>query len=298
MLTLFAVPKPFEGHIGTIQRNAIRSWTRIRPTCQIVLLGDDTGTRKMAEEVGAHHEPTVAVNELGTPLVNDIFSRAETCSTSKYLCYVNADIILFTDLCEALARLDSLNKPFLMVGRRHDLDVKQALEFRSGWRERLVSRTEKDGELHAVTGIDYFVFRHGLFGEIPEFALGRTVWDNWLLYRARASRAWLIDATQEVLAVHQNHTYGAKGKDGVWDGTEARKNHALSGSPNHAFSIADATHVLDGSRLRTTTLRPPLRRKLEVAAVLNPGWSWFYMATLRLLDLTYPIRARIGLAGH
>jgi hypothetical protein len=30
-LTIFAVPKPFEGHIGMIQRNAIRSWKGLRP---------------------------------------------------------------------------------------------------------------------------------------------------------------------------------------------------------------------------------------------------------------------------
>ena len=30
-LTIFAVPKPFEGHIDVIQRNAIRSWQRLRP---------------------------------------------------------------------------------------------------------------------------------------------------------------------------------------------------------------------------------------------------------------------------
>src|SRR5829696_8900629 len=29
MLPIFALPKPFDGHVGRIQRNAIRSWKRI-----------------------------------------------------------------------------------------------------------------------------------------------------------------------------------------------------------------------------------------------------------------------------
>lgn len=43
-LTIFAMPKPFGGHIATIQKNAIRSWARLRPA-QIILFGDEPGTR-------------------------------------------------------------------------------------------------------------------------------------------------------------------------------------------------------------------------------------------------------------
>jgi hypothetical protein len=44
MLTIFAIPKPFRGHIGVIQRNAICSWLELRQACEIILLGDDEGT--------------------------------------------------------------------------------------------------------------------------------------------------------------------------------------------------------------------------------------------------------------
>jgi len=37
MLTLFTIPKAFQGHTGVIQRNAIRSWTLLRPECEIIL---------------------------------------------------------------------------------------------------------------------------------------------------------------------------------------------------------------------------------------------------------------------
>lgn len=31
MITLFTTAKPFRGHDGIIQRNALRSWTLLRP---------------------------------------------------------------------------------------------------------------------------------------------------------------------------------------------------------------------------------------------------------------------------
>ena len=55
MLTIFALPKPFRGHAGVIQRNAIQSWLRLQPACEVILLGDEPGTREVAAQVGAHY---------------------------------------------------------------------------------------------------------------------------------------------------------------------------------------------------------------------------------------------------
>ena len=55
MLTLFTIPKAFQGHTGIIQRNAIKSWTLLDPGCQVILVGDDDGTDKAAEELNVRH---------------------------------------------------------------------------------------------------------------------------------------------------------------------------------------------------------------------------------------------------
>ena len=60
MLTIFATPKPFRGHIAVIQRNAIRSWTLLRPACEIILMGNDEGTAEIAAEFGVRHVPEIA----------------------------------------------------------------------------------------------------------------------------------------------------------------------------------------------------------------------------------------------
>src|SRR5262249_58843231 len=113
MITLFAIPKPFRGHIGVIQRNAIESWARLRPTCQIILLGNDDGTFEAAKEFGAEYIPEVGRNEFGTPLLDSAFAAAERVATNGLLCYINADIILMRDYMAAAARLAGRIAQFL-----------------------------------------------------------------------------------------------------------------------------------------------------------------------------------------
>lgn len=45
MLTLFFTAKPFRDEAGQRQRNAIRSWTMLRPRPQILLFGEASATR-------------------------------------------------------------------------------------------------------------------------------------------------------------------------------------------------------------------------------------------------------------
>ena len=205
MITLFTMPKPFEGHIDIIQRNAIKSWTLLHPEIEVLLLGDERGTREVAKEFGVGHLPEMECNGYGTPLVKAVFENAERAAQNQLLTYVNADIILLDDFVRAVKRIA---KPrFLMGGQRWDFDLNTPLDFNGQWQANLASAVRKNGRLHGITGIDYFVFKKGLFGEIPDFALGRFYWDNWLLYRARQRGGALIDSTGCVMAVHQNHSY-------------------------------------------------------------------------------------------
>ena len=52
LLTIFATPKRFQGHIGVIQRNAIASWTHLKPKPEIILFGTDEGTAEIARGFG------------------------------------------------------------------------------------------------------------------------------------------------------------------------------------------------------------------------------------------------------
>ncbi len=152
MLTVFSIPKPFRGHIGIIQRNALRSWTLLRPSCQIILFGNDQGCASAAAEFGALYVPDVDRNEYGTPLVSDIFAKADQCAVHNVLCYINADIIVMNDLLEAVSRIRT--RRFLIIGRRHDLDITRLWDFDDpAWEAKLRTALSTSGSLHAHTGV-------------------------------------------------------------------------------------------------------------------------------------------------
>src|SRR5580698_7853123 len=140
MLTLFAIPKHFHGHFATIQRNAILSWTRLKPRPEIFLFGNEEGTAEIAAELGLHHFPEVERNEFGTPLISDLFRQAEQRASTPLIGYVNADIVLTDDFSAALARVRGQHEKFMMVGRRWDLDWDEPLDCsQPGWGESLRS---------------------------------------------------------------------------------------------------------------------------------------------------------------
>jgi hypothetical protein len=246
MLTLFSCPKSFRGHVAIIQRNAIHSWTKLSPKPQIILLGNEEGTTKMAGEFGIRQIDKVARNEFGTPLVNSLFEEAERVATYERLCYVNADIILMSDFMKAIKRVVEEIPHSLTVGRRWDLDVKESLDFGVDWEQQLITRVEREGKISHHYTIDYFVFPKGVWGEIPPFAIGRPAWDNWVLYRARSQGMPIIDLSEAVMVVHQRHDYAhhPQGWKGAMKGDESKQNIKLAGETAHAHSLLDAQYYL------------------------------------------------------
>ncbi len=257
MLTLFTTPKPFTGHYEVIQRNALRSWKALGPGFQVILMGNEPGAAQVAGELGLRHLPDIPRNEYGTPLLSGLFALAQARSDTPYLCYINADMLMLSDFRGALQQVARRKSRFLMVGQRCNFDQTTLLDFSGDWEADFRGRVQERGKLDRPTAIDYFVFRRGMWGEIPPFAIGRTAFDNWLIYRARSLHIPVVDVTQGVLAVHQNHDYnhtpgiapGTKAYKWIWDGPEARHNRALAGGRGSSFTIWDATHVLDAAGL-------------------------------------------------
>src|SRR5579871_2392861 len=152
LLTLFATPKKFEGHIGVIQRNAIASWTRMNPRPEVILFGADEGTAEIAAEYGFRHVPRIKTNEWGTPLVSDLFEQAERLGQTPVLSYVNSDIILFDDFASALRRVAARTAKFLMVGRRTDVDIREPIDFASPWAPEVRERAPTVRQNRSVPG--------------------------------------------------------------------------------------------------------------------------------------------------
>jgi hypothetical protein len=284
MLTLFAIPKRFAGHIEVIQLNAIRSWARL-PGVSIVLLGDEDGTAEIAAELGAVHLAEVERNQLGTPYVPSCFAVASSSSNCELMAYVNADIILMSDFHRAVQRVGRVKRPFLMGGRRLNLAVNELIEFKDGWEADLRERVEREGQLDSPWAIDYFVFRRGLWSEIPPFAIGRWVWDNWLLYEALRMGATLIDATPSVQVIHPRHGYEHFGTEEgkLQEGPEARVNYSLHPDRVKWFNLNHASRLLSSTALVPAWRREYLKQRLETWLWMHPWALAFYRMLKRAL---------------
>lgn len=299
MLTIFSTPKSFEGHIGVIQRNAIQSWLSLQPKPEVILLGNDRGTAEAASEFAIRHEPAVDCNEYGTPLLNSIFSIAQDMAGQQLMCYVNADIILMSDFLLAICQIQ--RQSFLLVGQRWDIDLKVPVDFSNPlWETRLRASVKERGKLHGLSGLDYFVFHRGLYRDMPPFAIGRTVWDNWLIYRARFLGTPVIDATEAIIVVHQNHDYShhPAGESGVWKGLEAQQNRELAGEGKYAFSLYHATHILTPRGIRRALTPRHLYFRLETVPVLYPRLHFLYRPLKALTNLIVHIRSMLGMTRN
>ncbi len=261
MLTIFSIPKPFEGHVGVIQGNAARSWLCLKPKCEIILFGDEPGVEEFSRSHGIKNIRDVPKTPLGTPLLNSAFEQAQAIASNQFVCYVNADIILTPDITHAVSRLPF--SKFLMVGRRWNMDIMSALDFEDpDWLEKLEQQREQKGILHTPAGIDYFVFPRGSLERMPDFAVGRPRWDNWLIFRACQLDIPVIDATESVTVIHQNHGYnhvpGYRGDK--WEGPEGDANMSLTGGVQNLYILTDATWRLTRNRLiRNITPRHLMR---------------------------------------
>ncbi len=260
MLTLFSVPKPFEGRIAEIQRNALHSWVALGDDVHVVLLGDEQGTAEAARACGAEHVPSLLRNEHVTPRLDSAFAQVDTVARHPLRCFVNADVILLDDFLPAVRRVAAATTRFLMIGRTVELESVAPSEAVSS--TMLRARAAAEGVTRGAAALDYFVFPREVFAELPPFLVGRAGFDNWLVWRAR-QQGPVIDATRAVLAIHQAHHYGhlAGGKEEAYYGEDAAWNSRLVGGRGHIYTIHDASHRLGADGGLTRNLGAVLRTR-------------------------------------
>jgi hypothetical protein len=304
MLTIFTTAKAFRGHINVIQRNALKSWTLLHPDVEVILFGRDEGCAEAAKDLGIRHEPEVGRNGFGTILVSSMFDKARAMGRHDVLCYLNCDILLLSDFRAALERVKEKEQQFLMVGRRWDTEIKEPIAFeRPGWEREVRELALRTGRRRTADWIDYFAFSSGTYGNgIPEFAVGRTCWDNWLVWKVIDSGHAVVDASRMVVAVHQNHDYAHHkgGKNGVWHGEEAAQNFRLMGGLTHFRTISDAP-----KRLTKNGVEPNRFHKLAylwwrtrrgaTQASVRTVIAWQNAVWHPLLNATRPVRSALGL---
>ena len=274
MITFFTIPKPFEGHIGTIQRNALASWARVVPGVQVLVLGDEAGAAAAAAAIDAEYVAELPRNEYGTPLLDGAFRIASERRRNELLCFVNADVLVPPSIAAAARRTAALDRPFVIVAECWNARVDGPIDPDAIDWKALLQGARKRG----ADAIDYFLFTPGVFDDIPPFAVGRPAFDNWLIWKARTEGAAVVDATWTVHAIHQDHSYAHVGSlSQRHTGPEAEENRVLAGDgKRRLYSRFDATHRL--------TARGPVPNPLGYAhagETVRRAWAKLGYATGR-----------------
>ena len=289
LLTVFTSPKPFsDPHISILQRNAIRSWQLLGDEVEVLLIGDEEGQAEAAEEVGIRNLPGVAKNEYGTPLVNSIFQIARETGCGEILAYVNADILLLPETIDVVKQAMNQKRDFVLMGQRYDLDVRVSLDFSPRWERKLADEVRLHGRLHPAGGSDYFIFARNLYEEIPDFAVGRAGWDNWMIFYA-ASRGWAtVDATQSLTVIHQNHDYAhLEGRRNHQRHPETLKNTKLGGGMRKMYKLLDTEYVMVDRRIQKANrwtlprIFRTLERWLQPDDLVGRGPRWALLRGIR-----------------
>jgi len=225
MITIFTTAKPFVGQMRINQINAITSWKQLGPDIEVLLFGKGEGYSEVAKDLGLVWIDQVGVSANGTPLITCMFELARQKGHYPTQLYVNCDIILLGNVPEILRGINK--ERFLAVGQRWDIDLDKEIEFsNSNWKKLLQARVLQSATLHPPLGSDYFLYQGNIWTDLPTLVVGRAGYDNYLIYHCRLKGVPVIDLTETLIAIHQNHDYRHHpgGYQGVFYGPEAEIN--------------------------------------------------------------------------
>jgi len=267
MITIFTIAnKPFEGHTKIIVSNALKSWTKFYPKCEIILFSEKKELLDFASSLGIKCFSEMKKNDFGTPFLSYVFKKSRETASNQILAYVNSDIILTSSFTKAIQKIN--NPVFLLNGRRWDLDIKEEINFENtDWEKELMEEVKKNGKLHSYSGIDYFIFPKSLPIELPDFAVGIVGWDNWLIFKAKSLKIPIIDCTESINIIHQNHNYSysafANEKRKRVEGPEMEKNIKLAGGFVNMLTIREADWILTEQGLKKPSFSRNIFSKLS-----------------------------------
>ena len=125
--------------------------------------------------------------------------------------------------------------------------------------------------------------------DIPDFAIGRAGWDNWLIYHA-VSQPWpAIDMTPSLPVVHQNHDYTHLPEGQAhYKVDETYQNTELAGGMRHIYSLLDVQQryvngAVQPAGFSFARLLRSIERRLQQDERVGSGWRWHLLRRVRRL---------------
>jgi len=289
MITIFTTPKDFTDIFEVIQMNALLNWRNLSSEIQIIIFGDSKGSKQAAEEIGAEYIPEVKCSSLGTPFISDLFSKADKIAKYPILAFINSDIILPDNFLSTIQITSESMDKFLLTGHRWDININNIIKYNNEV-ERISfwNRVKAEGKNHACTGIDYFIYKRYQWKNIPNFIIGRDGYDNWLIWKARRMLLPIVDATDVMQVIHQNHPFNSSK---IITGTEvlleAERNHNKKLYINKTLNLLDCTYKISNGKVIKNKQKDFIVRNLyrlpkifpEISMILKiyrRFYNWFF----------------------
>ena len=198
VITFYTAPRNFEPPYDVWQDNAIRSWMALKPTPQVVLIGDRE-TAVQAKRLGVQFSES----DGDLPSVRHIIRAGEQRAGYPVLCFLNADNVLLPTFYANIAPVVWQHERFVCIGRRTNLNVEGLIDSTS---PEFATQIEQHGTQGGWTGMDYFIYRGiSLADGMPDFKIGRDFYDNWLVRRMAWGAVPLIDVSEALTVIHENH---------------------------------------------------------------------------------------------
>ena len=250
-VTFVAVPKPFENKFTIIQKNAIQSWLNLSLNVEILILCEK-GFKcpVISDKIRLIDE--LENTKFNRPDLSSAMRLADKYASNDCIVYINSDIILLDDFSKTIETvLDNLNDNYGIIGQRIDVNIEEEIDFSNiHWQDNVFNYV-KEGILHSKEGIDYFVFPKKFLKTLNvPLSIGGTVWDQWIVYKMLNRGYLVIDATNEIIAVHQNHSYpGNMSFTEILNSDMARTNMQLAGGRACMRNISDCNAVIQNGKI-------------------------------------------------
>ncbi|KAK6174333.1 hypothetical protein SNE40_017634 [Patella caerulea] len=195
----------------TVYTNTFLNWKKFKPHVQPVVFTNESAVIKQAMEHGWECQPLLHVSPYNVPILKYMYIQVQQKYRSRFYAYVNSDILFDDGLIKTLTAVNSSTSlpkvtPLLIIGQRTNV-LNVTLAESSTFQK--LHEISKRGRLFHTYAEDYFITdRRFPWETIPELAIGRPAYDNFLVLFARAGNMTVIDSTATILAVHQTTRKG------------------------------------------------------------------------------------------
>ena len=168
----------------------------------------------ICEQYGITVITKFSTNMYSLPYCRFMLNQLRLLFSSEHYGYLNSDILLSTELfrtlreCAEMAKRGVIRRNYLVAGRVRDveIDIVPTLEPSSGDLDTVIARLSSPSlsTLRHIHSADYFVFSKFMdLTRLAPVVVGRTRMDNYLLDIPRRQRGSLVDASFQVLGIHQ-----------------------------------------------------------------------------------------------